>query len=131
MLGRLVTWLRLLGCDTAYAGKLDDAQIARHAQQEGRIVLTRDRELARRKSIRTILIDSVRVDEQIMQVLQRKFVLADCIVGPDQCIVAIGNCLFVIVRLIKGGTKQLQPATGLAGHDFVQSLRNHRGYFRP
>ena len=70
MLGRLVTWLRLLGCDTAYAGKLDDAQIARHAQQEGRIVLTRDRELARRKSIRTILIDSERVDEQIMQVLQ-------------------------------------------------------------
>jgi uncharacterized protein with PIN domain len=70
MLGRLVTWLRLLGCDTAYAGTLDDAQIARQAQQEGRIVLTRDRELARRKSIKTMLMRSERLDDQIEQMLQ-------------------------------------------------------------
>jgi uncharacterized protein len=34
MLGRLVTWLRLLGCDTVYAGAIDDAAIARLAQQD-------------------------------------------------------------------------------------------------
>lgn len=70
MLGRLVTWLRVLGCDTVFASTLDDSQIARIAQQQGRIVLTRDRELARRKNIRTILVDSERVDEQLAQVMR-------------------------------------------------------------
>jgi uncharacterized protein with PIN domain len=69
MLGRLVSWLRLLGCDTLYAGKLDDAAIARLAQQENRLVLTRDRELARRKNIETLLIDSEHVDDQLVQVV--------------------------------------------------------------
>lgn len=71
MLGRLVTWLRLLGCDTLYAGAMEDAQIARQAQQEGRIVLTRDRELARRSNILSILVDSEHVDEQLAQVVRQ------------------------------------------------------------
>jgi len=70
MLGRLVTWLRLLGCDTLYAGAAADAEIARIAQRDRRIVLTRDRELARRKSIKTILIASEKLDEQLAQVIR-------------------------------------------------------------
>ena len=70
MVGRLATWLRLLGYDTVSAGRLEDAQIARLAQQDDRIVLTRDRELARRKSIRTLLIDSEEIDEQLAQVVR-------------------------------------------------------------
>jgi uncharacterized protein with PIN domain len=71
MLGRLVTWLRLLGCDTLYTGAMEDAQIARLAQQQGRIVLTRDRELARRRNILSILVDSEHVDEQLAQVVRQ------------------------------------------------------------
>lgn len=79
MLGRLVTWLRLLGCDTVYANALDDAAIARRAQQEDRIVLTRDRELARRKNIRTILVASERVHEQLAQVVREcNLPISDC-----------------------------------------------------
>jgi uncharacterized protein len=69
MVGRLATWLRVLGYDTEYAGKLDDAAIAGQAQREDRIVLTRDRELARRKNIRALLICSEKIDEQLVEVL--------------------------------------------------------------
>ena len=45
MLGRLARWLRLLGFDTAYDAAIADADLARRAFEEGRIVLTRDRAL--------------------------------------------------------------------------------------
>jgi hypothetical protein len=69
MLGRLSRWLRLLGYDTLYAPALSDCQIAARARAEGRIVLTRDQHLARRKGIRCLLIQSQALEEQIRQVL--------------------------------------------------------------
>lgn len=51
MLGRLSRWLRILGYDTFLAsdhGFEDDAEIAETASREGRILLTRDRQLAQR-----------------------------------------------------------------------------------
>ena len=48
MLGSLARWLRLLGHDTAYPGPLSDVEIGAMAQHEGRVLLTRDRELAQR-----------------------------------------------------------------------------------
>ncbi|MFO8033671.1 MAG: Mut7-C RNAse domain-containing protein [Candidatus Bipolaricaulota bacterium] len=50
-LGKLARLLRLLGFDTAYARGIDDAEIARRAAREGRIVLTRDRGLLKRGSV--------------------------------------------------------------------------------
>lgn len=48
MLGSLAKWLRLLGHDTLYPGPLDDVELGAMAQHEGRVLLTRDRELADR-----------------------------------------------------------------------------------
>lgn len=45
MLGRLARWLRILGFDTAYRDDWPDAEIARVAYEDERIVLTRDRRL--------------------------------------------------------------------------------------
>ncbi len=46
MVGRLGRYLRFLGYDTEYVRGLDDREIARRALAEGRILLTRDRQLA-------------------------------------------------------------------------------------
>ena len=51
MLGRLCKWLRIWGYDTVYASSWSDHKIAARARAENRIVLTRDRELVRRKGI--------------------------------------------------------------------------------
>jgi uncharacterized protein with PIN domain len=68
MLGRLAIWLRLLGYDTAYHHDATDAQLARIARAENRVLLTRDVELTRRRAVRAILIESEQVEEQLRQV---------------------------------------------------------------
>lgn len=45
MLGKLTRWLRMLGHNTKYSNKLDDAQLIEIAKKERRILLTRDLEL--------------------------------------------------------------------------------------
>ncbi len=70
MLGRLAGWLRALGYDTLYFRDLDDAALARRALAEDRILLTRDRELARRRGLRVLLIHDDRVENQLRQVVR-------------------------------------------------------------
>jgi len=69
MLGRLAKWLRILGYDTAYLPDLDDHQLVRLARAEGRILVTGDRELARRRGLTCLLIVSDDLEEQIQQVI--------------------------------------------------------------
>jgi uncharacterized protein with PIN domain len=68
MLGTLAKWLRLLGYDTAYDNVADDHALARRARAEGRMLLTRDRELANRRGLHTLLIESEVLEEQVRQV---------------------------------------------------------------
>jgi uncharacterized protein with PIN domain len=55
MLGRLAKWLRLIGYDTAYAKGIDDAFLVTIAEEQGRILLTRDTLLIRRRRCRHYL----------------------------------------------------------------------------
>jgi len=70
MLGRLARRLRLLGYDTAYERNADDLQLAHRARAEGRVLLTRDRALAARRGLRTLLIESEGLEQQLQQVRQ-------------------------------------------------------------
>jgi len=58
MLGTLAKWLRILGYDTLFQPELNDHQLVRLARAEDRVLLTRDRELARRRGVRVLLVDS-------------------------------------------------------------------------
>ena len=71
MLGRLTRWLRLLGYDALYASGMDDAEIARLARAQGRVILTRDMELARRQGVVSLLIESQNLSQQVAQVVRR------------------------------------------------------------
>jgi uncharacterized protein with PIN domain len=78
MLGTLAKWLRILGYDTRFDPALDDHQLVRLARAESRVLLTRDRELARRRGMRALLISSEHLDDQIRQVLK------DLGLGPNR-----------------------------------------------
>jgi len=69
MLGTLAKWLRILGYDTVFDTGLDDHQLVRLARAQDRVLLTRDRELARRRGVRVLLLASESLDDQIQQVL--------------------------------------------------------------
>jgi len=79
MLGRLAKWLRILGYDTAYDPQLDDNDLVRRARAEGRILLTRDHELAKRPGMQTLLIESEHLTAQLAQVQAQ---LSDTAVEP-------------------------------------------------
>ena len=69
MLGRLAKWLRLLGYDTKYVSGVADKELLELAESEGRILLTRDTSLIRRKRCRNyVFIKSDHWREQLRQV---------------------------------------------------------------
>ena len=81
MLGKLCTWLRILGYDTVYAGSLcegsesnedEDHHILSFARKEKRILLTRDKELAfnaERAGVKSILVRSDDLDGQLCELV--------------------------------------------------------------
>jgi uncharacterized protein with PIN domain len=77
MLGTLAKWLRILGFDTAFDPALDDHHLVRLARAENRVLLTRDQELARRRGVRVLLVDSENLGDQIRQVLADLELLPD------------------------------------------------------
>lgn len=70
MLGRLAKWLRILGYDTLYSTEMDDADLAHLARREGRILLTRDTRLVKRRGLRYFLLESDMLEEQLRQVVR-------------------------------------------------------------
>jgi uncharacterized protein with PIN domain len=67
MLGRLARWLRAMGYDTLYPGETGDRRLLDLALGEGRILVTRDRMLARLAEPRHCLITAERLDAQLRE----------------------------------------------------------------
>lgn len=68
MLGKLARWLRLMGHDVVYKRDFDDDEVISSA--EGRVILTRDRELferAKKEGRSALLLRSTDVKGQLMQ----------------------------------------------------------------
>jgi uncharacterized protein with PIN domain len=88
--GRLARWLRALGYDASYHATIGDAELVREAAAESRVLLTRDRDLTKRRVIQTgtvqaILIRDDDVTKQLRQVfselgLELKEAMTRCIV---------------------------------------------------
>src|SRR6266508_2517498 len=75
MLGRLGRWLRAMGYDTLYPGptpgEAGDQRLLQLARAEDRILVTRDRMLARLAEPRGCLIRSELVDDQLLETVER------------------------------------------------------------
>ena len=70
MLGRLATWLRILGYDAEY-GRDEDDVLLRRARDEGRILLTRDTGILRRRELPPhLFVQSDDVTAQMRQVVR-------------------------------------------------------------
>jgi uncharacterized protein with PIN domain len=71
-LGRLAKLLRMLGFDSLYSNSYDDAELSRLSGQQGRIVLTRDRELLKRSAVsHGYCLRSDHPMDQLLEVLKR------------------------------------------------------------
>lgn len=71
MLGSLARWLRFLGFNCAYPDVLPDKRLKELAQNEDRIILTRDKELSKAKDVKALYITSLELEEQLLQVISQ------------------------------------------------------------
>jgi uncharacterized protein len=86
MLGKLAKWLRVMGIDVLYDPDGTDAQLLQCAERCGRILLTRDRRLMRRRGpAQRFYIESDYYHEQVRQVVQA-FRLAESIQVFSRCL---------------------------------------------
>ena len=117
MLGRLARWLRAMGYDTLYPGQADDRRLLQLARAEERILVTRDRMLARLAEPHSCLIHAELVDDQVVEAVER---LALC---PDDGH-WLSRCLECNARLEPGPRESLQalvPEHVFATHtDFMR-----------
>jgi uncharacterized protein with PIN domain len=71
MLGTLARWLRLSGYDTVYYNDCEDNILLMEAKLDGRVLLTRDKELERRanrKNVKAFLVESSEYKKQLILV---------------------------------------------------------------
>ncbi|MDZ7689309.1 MAG: Mut7-C RNAse domain-containing protein [Halobacteriales archaeon] len=90
MLGKLVTYMRMAGYDVLYApdeGAVEDDEVARLTDETGRVLVTRDVELA--ESTGGILVESKQVEEQLRELTDEglRFELGE----PTRCSVCNGT----------------------------------------
>lgn len=72
--GRLAGWLRALGYDTLFINPIDDGRLVDIARREGRVILTKDTGIMRRRlitsgEVRAILVRGDNWREQLAQVV--------------------------------------------------------------
>jgi len=73
--GRLARWLRIAGFDTVFINDLDDNKLVRLALSQGRVLLTKDTQILKRRvavtgRLKVILIESEEVKAQLRQVVK-------------------------------------------------------------
>lgn len=89
-LGQLAKNMRMLGFDVLYRNDYSDAEVARIAARDDRVVLTRDRDLLIRKEIvRGCFMHAVSGDAQLEEVMSR-FKLAPLVRAFTRCLTCNG-----------------------------------------
>jgi uncharacterized protein with PIN domain len=73
--GKLAKWLRMMGYDSLFFKGSDDSDMVKHALSEGRIILTRDTEIMKRRvvtngQLRVVLIESEESELQMQQIIE-------------------------------------------------------------
>ncbi len=89
MLGRLARYLRFMGFDTAYARGWTDHEVQARTQLEGRILLTRDRTLAR-QTPGAVGVCATDIEGQLAE-LRKAFPTIRWEVRPERCTLCNGT----------------------------------------
>lgn len=107
-LGKLARYLRLIGFDAVSDGALDDSDLAHIAAEDDRILLTKDRNLLKRRIVvHGYLVRAVLPDDQLVEVV-RRFRLSELVRPFSRC----SECNGEIVPVAKSEVDHLlEPLT--------------------
>jgi hypothetical protein len=126
-LGRLAAYLRLIGFDSLYPDDYEDANLARIAHDEARILLTRDRGLLKRSLVtHGYCLRSTDPAEQMVEVV-RRFGLAGAIAPFRRCLTCNGDLAPVAPEEVRAA---LPEQTREAYREFARCGACGRIYWR-
>ncbi|MFN2396743.1 MAG: Mut7-C RNAse domain-containing protein, partial [Bacteroidales bacterium] len=116
-LGKLARILRMTGFDTLYRNDLDDPEIIQIAEDENRIVLTRDRGILKNKRVKHgHFVESRYAKEQLREIINI-FGLKNHIRFLSRCIACNGTIEEVNKEEIQD---ELKPGTNQYFHEFFR-----------
>ncbi len=126
-LGKLARLLRLLGFDTLHSNSYEDSELAAIAAAEGRIVLTRDRELLKHNAVtHGYWLRSTHPIEQAREVV-RRFNLESLIDPFRRCLVCNG----LLAPIAKGEIlSQIPPRIAVEHDEFFRCTSCQKLYWR-
>ena len=126
-LGRLASYLRMLGFDTLYRSSYPDEEIARLSSSENRILLTRDRGLLKRNEVkRGYYLRATQPAQQLIELL-REFELAPAITPFRRCM----HCNALLYATEKESIQhQLLPKTAKYFEEFYACPDCGRVYWK-
>jgi len=126
-LGRLARLLRMMGFDTEWANHLPDDLIVSVARREGRIILSRDRGLLKRRAVtHGCLVRSLEPREQLSEVLAR-FDLARQVRLFSRCM----DCNVVLARVTRASVLDaLPPSVAETCSEFSRCPRCGKVFWR-
>src|ERR671924_1426345 len=102
--GRLARWLRAMGYDASYHARIDDSELVREAAAENRVLLTRDRDLMKRRVIQSGVVRAILIrDDEVTSQLRQVF--AELGLGLEQSLTRCIEC---------NSELQPQPAANVA-----------------
>jgi uncharacterized protein with PIN domain len=105
-LGKLAKWLRILGYDTLFYRGNADRDFLRKADQEGRIALTRKRDLEHRQHAgRLVVIKADRADAQIGEILEVLALSPDPVRRMSRCL----RCNSTLEEIAKEAVEGMIP----------------------
>lgn len=124
MLGRLAKWLRMMGYDVTFFHDADDMVLLRHARAESRLLLTRDRALARRAGSLGVVIHSQTVEAQLQELAERGL-----IAGPQEE-TRCPLCNAVLVEIAREQARdRVPPYVFQTQEEFYECPTCHRIYW--
>ena len=129
--GKLVKWLRMMGYDTLFFNSHDDFRMITTALAEGRVILTRDTQIMKRRVVtsgrlKAILIQSEKPELQMHQVIDSLGL--DCQFRPFTICL---ECNQPLVERSKQEVKDLVPPYVFQNQDqYMECPACHRIYWR-
>ena len=125
-LGRLVKWLRILGCDAEYFAGGKYSSLIIQALRDNRIILSRNQKLPRSRGIKTVLIENEKIKLQLKEVMEKLGIKPDAEKMFTRCIL----CNAELTGLDKAGAEGKVPEYVFKAQDkFVSCPKCGRIYW--
>jgi uncharacterized protein with PIN domain len=127
-LGKLAKWLRILGYDTvSYKGEAD-RNFLRKAEREGRVVLTRKKDMAARQFAgKLVIVGSDHVQEQLVELMEKLSIAAE----PKGLFSICVRCNETLVAVEKEEVAGLVPAFVYDTQNAFRRCPGCKGIFWP